>query len=71
MLNGWAGLRPMTPDGQPMVGPEPDAPALLYACGHSRNGVLLAPITGEAIAAYATDAAPAHDLGPWSPSRFG
>jgi glycine oxidase len=71
MLNGWAGLRPMTPDGQPLVGADPDAPALLYACGHSRNGVLLAPLTGAAVGALAAGEAPAHDLAPWAPTRFG
>jgi glycine oxidase len=71
MLNGWAGLRPMSPDGQPIVGADPDHPAILYACGHSRNGVLLAPLTGEAIGALAADAVPAHDLRPWAVTRFG
>lgn len=41
----WAGLRPATPDLLPVLGPEPLAPALIYACGHSRNGILLAPLT--------------------------
>lgn len=46
----WSGLRPMTPDGMPILGRDPDAPWLVYACGHSRNGVLLAPRTGEVLA---------------------
>jgi glycine oxidase len=71
MLNGWAGLRPMSPDGQPLVGPDPEAPSVLYACGHSRNGVLLAPITGMAVGALAAGDAPAHDMRAWSPARFG
>lgn len=41
----WAGLRPGTPDGLPIVGPEPAATGLWYATGHGRNGVLLAGIT--------------------------
>lgn len=71
MLNGWAGLRPMSPDGLPIVGADPELPSVLYACGHSRNGVLLAPLTGLAIGALAAEAAPTHDLAPWSPARFG
>jgi glycine oxidase len=71
MLNGWAGLRPMSPDGQPLVGPDPAAPAVLYACGHSRNGVLLAPITGATVAALAAGEPPAHDVRAWAPARFG
>jgi len=46
----WAGLRPGTPDGLPIIGPEPRLPGLWYATGHGRNGILLAGITGELIA---------------------
>jgi glycine oxidase len=41
----WAGLRPATPDGLPIIGPEPTVAGLWYAVGHGRNGVLLAGIT--------------------------
>ncbi|HZI41103.1 MAG TPA: FAD-dependent oxidoreductase [Gemmatimonadaceae bacterium] len=47
----WAGLRPMTPDGLPVLGRDPDLPSVIYACGHAKNGILLAPITAECIAA--------------------
>lgn len=46
----WAGFRPGTPDGLPIIGPEPRLPGLWYATGHGRNGILLAGITGELIA---------------------
>jgi glycine oxidase len=46
----WAGLRPVTPDGLPIIGPDPEIDGLWYATGHSRNGILLTPLTGEAIA---------------------
>ena len=42
----WAGLRPVTPDGLPIIGAEPRLPGLWYATGHGRNGILLAGITG-------------------------
>ena len=42
----WAGLRPMTPDGLPIIGAEPRLDGLWYATGHGRNGILLAGITG-------------------------
>lgn len=45
----WAGLRPATPDLLPILGPEPLAPSLIYASGHSRNGILLAPLTAALI----------------------
>jgi glycine oxidase len=41
----WAGLRPVTPDGLPILGPAPDLSHLWYATGHGRNGILLAAIT--------------------------
>ena len=45
VLRTWAGLRPMTPDGLPVLGREPKLDGLWYATGHGRNGVLLAAIT--------------------------
>ncbi|MFN2317837.1 MAG: glycine oxidase ThiO [Gemmatimonadales bacterium] len=42
----WAGLRPGTPDGLPIIGREPNAQGLWYATGHGRSGLLLAGITG-------------------------
>ena len=46
----WAGVRPMSPDWAPLIGP--NEKGVLVACGHSRNGWLLAPITAEIICAY-------------------
>ncbi|MCZ6754406.1 MAG: FAD-dependent oxidoreductase, partial [Gemmatimonadetes bacterium] len=46
----WAGLRPVTPDGLPIVGREPSVEGLWLATGHGRNGILLAAITGLLIA---------------------
>ena len=45
----WAGIRPVSADGLPSVGPVPGREGLLIAAGHGRNGVLLAPITAEII----------------------
>jgi len=70
MLNGWAGLRPVTPDSLPILGRDPDFAALVYACGHSRNGVLLAPLTGAVVADMVQGRAPAHDVTPFRPDRF-
>jgi glycine/D-amino acid oxidase-like deaminating enzyme len=39
----WAGLRPIAPDGVPIYGADPAVPALAYACGLSRNGILFGP----------------------------
>ncbi len=45
----WAGLRPGSPDGAPLIGGEPALDGLWYATGHGRNGILLAAITGVII----------------------
>ena len=44
------GLRPGTTDDLPVIGPSTVMPALVYATGHYRNGVLLAPLTAQLVA---------------------
>lgn len=66
----WAGLRPMTPDGLPIIGAEPRLQGLWYATGHGRNGILLAGLTGMLLAQLLAGEPPAEDLGPFSPERF-
>ncbi|MFC8733784.1 FAD-dependent oxidoreductase [Luteimicrobium sp. NPDC057192] len=63
--------RPTTPDGRPLVGPS-GVPGLWLATGHGRNGVLLAPITGAALAAELTGRSPADAvaLAAAAPARF-
>jgi glycine oxidase len=65
----WAGLRPVTPDGLPIVGAEPRLPGLWYATGHGRNGILLAGITGVMIRQLLDGEHPM-DVGALSPERF-
>jgi glycine oxidase len=50
LVGALAGLRPGTPDNLPLVGPGA-VEGLLLATGHYRNGILLAPLTAEAVAA--------------------
>ncbi|HZJ00884.1 MAG TPA: FAD-dependent oxidoreductase [Gemmatimonadaceae bacterium] len=66
----WAGLRPITPDMLPIIGKDPEAGHIIYAVGHGRNGILLAPLSGEAVAALAVGESPAHDLTQFRPARF-
>jgi glycine oxidase ThiO len=66
----WSGLRPITPDLLPVLGPDPAYPSLLYACGHSRNGILLGPLTGDCIGALVSDGQSPHSLEPFSIARF-
>ena len=66
----WAGLRPVTPDMLPILGPDPEHPSIIYACGHSRNGILMAPLTGDLIADLVTATPLSRDLGQFRPGRF-
>jgi glycine oxidase len=69
ILADWAGLRPGTPDALPILG-ETATPGYYVATGHFRDGILLAPITGEVMTAVMEGRNPEYDLAPFSPSRF-
>jgi len=64
-----AGLRPGTPDNRPIVGPG-DLDGLVWATGHWRNGVLLAPLTGEAVAGLLVDGRLPDELAGLGADRF-
>ena len=70
-VESWAGLRPATGDGLPMIGrcEHGDTDALFLAAGHYRNGILLAPGTAHAIADLVCGTTPAIDLAPFAPHR--
>ncbi len=64
-----AGLRPGTPDNAPLLGRTERAEGLVLATGHHRNGILLAPGTGDLVAAVLAGEAP-DALAPFAPDRF-
>jgi glycine oxidase len=64
-----AGLRPGSPDNAPVIGPG-EVEGLIWASGHYRNGVLLAPITARAVAALLADEPLPAEVLPFSPRRF-
>ncbi len=64
-----AGLRPGTPDNLPVIG-RGDREGLLWATGHWRNGVLLAPLTGEVLAGMLAGGEPPPELSGIGPGRF-
>src|SRR5262249_20896591 len=64
-----AGLRPGTPDNAPILGPAP-IPGLVYATGHYRNGLLLAPVTADAITGYLTGGVLPELAAPFTFDRF-
>jgi glycine oxidase len=64
----WTGLRPSTPDGLPVLGNAGNG--LIYATGHYRNGILLAPITAAIVAALVMKRPSPIPLETYSPGRF-
>lgn len=68
VVDHWAGLRPMSLDTHPILGADPDAPALVYACGFSRNGILFAPWAAERLGRVLVGE-PAPELDPFRVDR--
>ncbi|MGD9980972.1 MAG: NAD(P)/FAD-dependent oxidoreductase [Hyphomonadaceae bacterium] len=64
----WTGIRPMSPDGWPLIGPTPQG--VYIAAGHSRDGWLMAPITAEIITAYVFGQQIPPEWAALSPERF-
>lgn len=62
--DAWAGLRPWSPRPAPLIGPV--APGVIAAVGHFRNGILLAPATGELVADLALGRTPRLDPAPFA-----
>lgn len=69
LVTARAGLRPGTPDDLPLIGPGP-LDGLVVATGHYRNGILLTPITAEAVAAVVAGEPGPPELEPCDPRRF-
>ncbi|QNK56032.1 glycine oxidase ThiO [Paenibacillus sp. PAMC21692] len=70
---GWAGLRPATPDGMPLIGAAGGKGEWLMAAGHYRNGILLSPATGRLISDLLDgepDEKTLAGLAPFAPARF-
>lgn len=66
----WAGLRPTTPDGLPLLGFSPRHANLIVATGHAMLGLSLGPGTGQIVTELANGQQPAFDLRPLGPERF-
>ena len=69
LVEAHAGLRPGTPDNRAVVGPG-ELDGLVWATGHWRNGVLLAPLTGDAVAQLLAEGSLPEEVAPLSPARF-
>ena len=70
VLRTWAGLRPLSPDGLPIIGREPRLTGLWYATAHGRNGILLSGITGVLITRLLSGENEVEHLAPLRPERF-
>jgi glycine/D-amino acid oxidase-like deaminating enzyme len=70
-LAARAGLRPATPDDLPVIGRSERVPNLMYATGHYRSGVLLAPITAQIVADALLDDRMDPRVAAMRPERFG
>ena len=66
----WSGLRPLAPDGLPLIGRCSAYDNLYVATGHGMVGITLAPVTGEALAALIAGESRGVDLAPFTPDRF-
>ena len=66
----WAGLRPCSPDGLPIIGRDAKFGNLILATGHAMMGVSLAPITGKLVAEIVAGEASSIELASLSLSRF-
>ncbi|GAU68241.1 putative glycine oxidase [Streptomyces sp. NBRC 110611] len=69
LVESCAGLRPGSPDNAPLLGPA-ELPGLHLATGHFRNGVLLTPVTGEAMAEVLATGSLPEEARPFTPARF-
>ncbi|HET6670026.1 MAG TPA: glycine oxidase ThiO [Pyrinomonadaceae bacterium] len=70
LVDSWAGLRPRAPDNLPVLGKSSETDGLFFAAGHYRNGILLAPLTGELLAGLIADNVVAEELHTFAPDRF-
>jgi glycine oxidase len=69
LIDTWCNFRPASPDGWPVLGAS-SVPGLYYATGHTRNGILLCPITADAVSAAILGRPPPVDLSPFSVDRL-
>ncbi len=66
----WAGLRPQSADGLPILGAVANCEGLIAVTGHFRNGILLAPISAQLVTEWTTRKPTSVDASAFSPNRF-
>ena len=70
MMRSWAGLRPLSPDNQPLLGEVDGYSGLILATGHSRLGILTSAVSGKMVADLVTTGKTDFPLEPFRPGRF-
>ena len=70
LLKPWVGLRPLSADGLPYIGPFKKYPNLIAATGHAMLGVSLAPVTGHLVSNIISEESFDYDMKLLSPDRF-
>jgi glycine/D-amino acid oxidase-like deaminating enzyme len=70
LVEHWGALRPISADGLPVLGADPSLPALFYACGFSRNGILFAPWAAHQLAKALAGGVLPDVLAPFRVERF-
>lgn len=66
----WCGMRPMTPDGLPVLGTVPAHSNLFVASGHAMSGISMALSTGSIMCDLISEGKSDIDLSPFAPDRF-
>lgn len=70
VIRSFAGLRPYTPDGLPLLGPVEGIPGLILAAGHEGDGIALAAVTGRLVSQLVLEGTVPPLMGPCLPRRF-
>ncbi|HUQ34167.1 MAG TPA: glycine oxidase ThiO [Pyrinomonadaceae bacterium] len=70
LMDSWAGLRPRAADDLPVLGASSEVDGLFYATAHYRNGILLAPLTGELLSEQIMTGRASPLVSAFSPDRF-
>jgi D-amino-acid dehydrogenase len=71
MQTAWTGIRPLTPDDRPVIGPVPSVSGFVLNCGWGGRGIIQAPIAGRLVAETICNGYPSTmDIHPLKIERF-
>ena len=70
IIRSFAGLRPWTPDGLPLLGPVGGIEGFFMAAGHEGDGIALSPVTGDLVSKMILGRPTGLSMAPFSPDRF-